>query len=64
MTTGCERTVYMIDIVDKSLSFFVTSMMYLRGLSLSFRDILLFGLKPLSKGVLYISFIMAVFGDG
>ena len=64
MFTGWERTGPMLCIVDKSLSVLMTFRMCLREL-LSFWDILLFGFKPLGKGVLIIYvFIMAISGDG
>ena len=62
--TGWERTGYMLCIVDTSLSVLMTLRMCLRELCCLFGLILLFGFKPLGKGVLLIHvFIMAIFGD-
>ena len=60
-STGWERTGQMLCIVDTSLSVLMTLRMCLRELCC----LLLFGFKPLGKGVLLIYvFIMAIFGDG
>ena len=65
MFTGWERTGPMLCKVDKSLSVLMTLRMCLPKLCCLFCDILLFGFKPLGKGVLLIYvFIMAIFGDG
>ena len=59
MITGWERTGQMLCIVDTSLSILMTLRMCLCELCL------LFGFKPLGKGVLLICvFIMAIFRDG
>ena len=59
--TGWERTGHMLCIVDTSLSVLVTWRMCSRDMCC----FLLFGFKPLGKGVLLIYvFIMAIFGDG
>ena len=59
--TGWERTGQMLCIVDTSLSVLMSLRMCLRELCC----LLLFGFKPLGKGVLLICvFIMAIFRDG
>ena len=58
---GWERTGQMLCMVDTSLSVLMTLRMCLRELCV----FLLFGFKPLGKGVLPVYvFIMAIFGDG
>ena len=58
--TGWERTGQMLCIVDTSLSVLMSLRMCLRELCC----LLLFGFKPLGKGVLLICvFIMAIFRD-
>ena len=59
--TGWERTGQILCIVDTSLSVLMT----LRIVYVNCVVFLLFGFKPLGKGVLLMYvFIMAIFGDG